>query len=65
MPAYFGPGKPTNICSYNHLWSNHTGEANIAFGDGSVRFISYNVNYQTLIYLSTRASDEVNKDSSF
>src|SRR5262249_3612226 len=31
-PYYFGPGKPTDICSYNHLWSNHTGGANFVFG---------------------------------
>jgi prepilin-type N-terminal cleavage/methylation domain-containing protein/prepilin-type processing-associated H-X9-DG protein len=65
MPAYFGPGKPTDICSYNHLWSNHTGGANFAFGDGSVRFISYNINYQTLIYLSTRAGGEVIDGNSY
>jgi prepilin-type processing-associated H-X9-DG protein len=64
-PSYFGPGSSTNICSYNHLWSNHTGGTNFAFGDGSVRFISYNINYQTLFYLSTRAGGEVINGSSF
>jgi prepilin-type N-terminal cleavage/methylation domain-containing protein/prepilin-type processing-associated H-X9-DG protein len=65
MPSYFGPGNPNDMCSYNHLWSNHPGGANFAFGDGSVRFISYSINYQTLIYLSTRAGGEVINDSSF
>jgi prepilin-type N-terminal cleavage/methylation domain-containing protein/prepilin-type processing-associated H-X9-DG protein len=64
-PYYFGPGKPNDMCSYNHLWSNHTGGANFAFGDGSVRFISYGINYQTLLYLSTRAGGEVINDSNF
>jgi prepilin-type N-terminal cleavage/methylation domain-containing protein/prepilin-type processing-associated H-X9-DG protein len=64
-PYYFGPGSPTNICSYNHLWSNHTGGANFAFGDGSVRFISYNVNYQIILYLATRNGGEVINGNSF
>ena len=64
-PYYFGPGNPTQICSYNHLWSNHTGGANFAFGDGSVRFINYNVNYQIILYLATRNGGEVIDGSSF
>jgi prepilin-type processing-associated H-X9-DG protein len=64
-PYYFGPGSPTNICSYNHLWSNHTGGANFAFGDGSVHFISYNVNYQVILYLATRNGGEVINGNSF
>jgi prepilin-type N-terminal cleavage/methylation domain-containing protein/prepilin-type processing-associated H-X9-DG protein len=64
-PYYFGPGSPTNICSYNHLWSNHTGGANFAFGDGSVHFISYNVNYQIILYLATRNGGEVIDGNSF
>jgi prepilin-type N-terminal cleavage/methylation domain-containing protein/prepilin-type processing-associated H-X9-DG protein len=64
-PYYFGPGNFTDPCSYNHLWSGHTGGANFALGDGSVRFISYSINYQTLIYLSTRAGGEVINDRNF
>src|SRR5262249_37695631 len=59
MPSYFGPGKPNDFCSYNHLWSNHTGGANFAFGDGSVRFISYSTNYQIILNLATRNGGEV------
>jgi prepilin-type N-terminal cleavage/methylation domain-containing protein/prepilin-type processing-associated H-X9-DG protein len=65
MPSYFGPGNPNDYCSYNHLWSNHTSGANFAFGDGSVRFISYNVNYQIILYLATRNGGEVIDGNSF
>jgi prepilin-type N-terminal cleavage/methylation domain-containing protein/prepilin-type processing-associated H-X9-DG protein len=57
QPAYFGPGNNTNYCSFNHLWSWHTGGGNFAFGDGSVRFLTYSAN-QILIPLSTRAGGE-------
>lgn len=57
-PAYFGPGDNTNYCSFNHFWSWHTVGGNFAFGDGSVRFLSYSAN-QILIPLSTRAGGEV------
>jgi prepilin-type N-terminal cleavage/methylation domain-containing protein/prepilin-type processing-associated H-X9-DG protein len=59
FPAYYGPGNANDICSYNHLWSNHTGRSNFAFGDGHVQFIAYGVNYQTIIALATRSGGEV------
>ena len=64
-PAYYGPGSLQDPCSYNHLWSFHTGGSNFALGDGSVRFISYNINYQTLLSLATRAGGEVISDPNY
>lgn len=41
--SYFGPTNLNSCCSLNHFGSFHTGGANFAFGDGSVRFISYSI----------------------
>jgi prepilin-type processing-associated H-X9-DG protein len=58
-PAYFGPpAQPPNFCDVNHFWSYHSGGANLAFGDGSVHFITYNAS-QTLYKLATRAGGEI------
>jgi prepilin-type processing-associated H-X9-DG protein/prepilin-type N-terminal cleavage/methylation domain-containing protein len=55
--AYFQPGNLKDACSINHLWSFHSGGANFAFADGSVRFISYSSS-QILLPLSTRDGGE-------
>jgi prepilin-type processing-associated H-X9-DG protein len=60
--AYFGPGDLNNQCSYNHIWSFHTGGANFAFTDGSVRFLPYSAS-QILIPLATRDGGEVTDPS--
>jgi prepilin-type N-terminal cleavage/methylation domain-containing protein len=59
-PFYFGgPSNVTNPCSFNQLWSPHTGSgANFVLGDGSVRFISYSAS-SLLPSLATRAGGEV------
>src|SRR5262249_47906692 len=57
-PALFSPGRADDACSYNHLWSAHTGGANFAMGDGSVRFFPYTAS-AILLPLSTRSGGEV------
>jgi prepilin-type N-terminal cleavage/methylation domain-containing protein/prepilin-type processing-associated H-X9-DG protein len=62
-PYYFGDG-PNNIednCSFNHLWSCHPSGANFAYGDGSVRWISYSAKL-ILPALGTMAGGEVVND---
>lgn len=54
----FSPGRLSNLCDTFHLWSLHTGGANFAFADGSVRFISYSGS-SAIPALATRAGGEV------
>jgi len=75
--GYYPLNNPLPACSvgscsimdiFNKVYtygSGHTGGANLVFCDGSVHFLSNAVsNGPVLIYLSTRASGEVNPDSS-
>ncbi len=57
-PYQFTAGKPDNPCDVFHFWSLHTGGANFAFADGSVRFLSYAAD-SVLPALSTRAGGEI------
>jgi prepilin-type N-terminal cleavage/methylation domain-containing protein/prepilin-type processing-associated H-X9-DG protein len=60
-PFYYGggPKKVDNPCSFNYIWSLHTGGSNFAFADGSVKFIAYTIGNSTIQQLSTYAGGEV------
>jgi len=53
----------TTTGTYNNvsMGSNHTGGCNVAFGDGSVRFLTETVDLnKVLLPISSRAGNEVN-----
>jgi prepilin-type processing-associated H-X9-DG protein len=47
-----------NDCAYFHYWSLHPGGVNFVMGDGSVRFVSYNVAPIVQRAMATRAGNE-------
>lgn len=53
-----GPGKPDGTHNL-HFWTYHTGGAHFQMADGSVRFISNNINFSTLQSLSTIRGGEL------
>jgi prepilin-type N-terminal cleavage/methylation domain-containing protein/prepilin-type processing-associated H-X9-DG protein len=55
----FSPGDADNSAHLAHFWSYHPGGANFMLADGSVRFVSYDVDYNTLVALATRNKGEV------
>ena len=60
-PGRFSPGNPIYPCHANHFYSMHSGGANWALGDGSVRFMSYSSQALTLP-MATRSGGEVFSD---
>jgi prepilin-type processing-associated H-X9-DG protein/prepilin-type N-terminal cleavage/methylation domain-containing protein len=58
IPVAFQPGRINSQCDTLHFWSLHSGGANFAFADGSVRFLPYSAN-DILPALATRAGGEV------
>jgi prepilin-type N-terminal cleavage/methylation domain-containing protein/prepilin-type processing-associated H-X9-DG protein len=52
-----GPMDVDNLCSANHIYAQHTGGANFAFGDGGVRFLTHHAG-SILPALATRAGGE-------
>ena len=48
-----------NCSTDNEIYSFHPGGANVAMGDGSVRFLRESISIQALAALVTRAGDEV------
>ena len=57
-PYAYSAGNLTNPCDTFHFWSLHSGGANFAFADGSVRFLRYEAD-AILVALGTRAGEEV------
>lgn len=57
-PFHFKNGEIGSRCSAFHYWSLHSGGANFAFCDGSVRFLSYDAD-SMLPALATRSGGEV------
>jgi prepilin-type N-terminal cleavage/methylation domain-containing protein/prepilin-type processing-associated H-X9-DG protein len=55
--ATFQPGAINDTCDQAHFWSLHTGGANFALADGSVRFLRYSV-APIFPALGTRAAGE-------
>lgn len=53
----FSPGKDDGAHNL-HFWSYHTGGGYFLFGDTSITFLNYNINFATYQALSTRAGDE-------
>jgi prepilin-type N-terminal cleavage/methylation domain-containing protein/prepilin-type processing-associated H-X9-DG protein len=58
-PAFYRqPFFQKNLCNYDTFWSFHSGGANFALGDGSVRFVPYNTSPAVMNAMSTRAGGE-------
>jgi prepilin-type N-terminal cleavage/methylation domain-containing protein/prepilin-type processing-associated H-X9-DG protein len=55
----FQPGLISDECDAAHFWSLHSGGANFVLADGSVRFVSYNLDSDLFPKLCTRAGGEV------
>ena len=56
-PYSFRGGKLTDMCSAFGYWSLHTGGANFALADGSVRFLRYEAD-EIMPALATRNGGE-------
>lgn len=58
LPKSLGPGRIENPCDRYHYWSLHGGGANFLFADGSVRFLTYSLDNQVFMSLSTKNGNE-------
>jgi prepilin-type N-terminal cleavage/methylation domain-containing protein/prepilin-type processing-associated H-X9-DG protein len=65
--SMFGSGPCVMNCNnlQGDVYSFHTGGANVGFADGSVRFVSQNINIQTMAALVTKESAELFDPNSF
>jgi prepilin-type N-terminal cleavage/methylation domain-containing protein/prepilin-type processing-associated H-X9-DG protein len=52
-------------CDANHLWSKHTGGMNVAFADGSIHFLTFNLSTTLWLALATKNGGEVLNSSQF
>jgi type II secretory pathway pseudopilin PulG len=43
LPSYYQPDTADNVCATHHFWSFHDGGAYWLFADGTVRFLTYDV----------------------
>ena len=57
-PYAYKAGDLLNRCDAYHFWSVHTGGANFAFADGSVKMLRYTAD-PILAALATRAGGEI------
>lgn len=55
--SHFKEGRFDSMCDVMHFWSPHSGGANFAFADGSVRFLTYSAD-PIMPALATRAGGE-------
>lgn len=61
MKYGFSKGDPTSSAHLGHFWSFHPGGAHFLAGDGSVDFLSYSTDQETLVGLCTLDGGEVPK----
>jgi hypothetical protein len=65
-PGRFKPENPGDTACggrSNHFWSMHTNGANWARGDGSIRFMPYSTDPNTILFMATREGGEVFQDN--
>ena len=58
-PSYYKAGKKNVYEDMYHFWSNHSGGAQFGMVDGSVQFLSYNVDKTVVYGLASRSGGEV------
>ena len=55
---FLRPGKDDVNLDLYKFWSYHPGGVLFGMGDGSVRFVSYNTDYNILVAIATRDGGE-------
>ena len=64
-PGTYRPDRFEEACAGTHFWSFHAGGGNWLFGDGSVHFLPYSIDFGTLSNLSNISGDPVAGGSTF
>jgi len=59
MQRGISPGDMNSSADLYHFWSHHQGGIHFAFLDGSVKFVNYSQDFNSLKALSTRASNDL------